>query len=91
MDNKNFVYRGWRANGLTVLLLDLLLLGGFIYLIVLGAARLDAVHEAWDAFDHDAVIEQLVRDVEYIDFPSSSYRPGKPVRERHEGLEPRSR
>ena len=54
-------------------------------------ARLDAVHEAWDAFDHDAVIEQLVRDVEYIDFPSSSYRPGKPVRERHEGLEPRSR
>ncbi len=43
MDNKNFVYRGWRANGLTVLLLDLLLLGGFIYLIVLGAARLDAV------------------------------------------------
>lgn len=54
-------------------------------------ARLDAVHEAWDAFDHDAVIEQLVRDVEYIDFPSSSYRPGKPVRERHEELEPRSR
>lgn len=54
-------------------------------------ARLDAVHEAWDAFDHDAVIEQLVRDVEYIDFPSSSYRPGKPVRERHEELEPRFR
>lgn len=52
-------------------------------------ARLDAVHEAWDAFDHDAVIEQLVGDVEYIDFPSSSYRPGKPVRERHEELEPR--
>ena len=42
MDNKNFVYRGWRANGLTVLLLDLLLLAGFIYLIVLGATRLDA-------------------------------------------------
>lgn len=54
-------------------------------------ARLDAVHEAWDAFDHDAVIEQLVRDVEYIDFPSSSYRPGKPLRERHEELEPRFR
>lgn len=54
-------------------------------------ARLDAVHEAWDAFDHDAVIEQLLRDVEYIDFPSSSYRPGKPVRARHEELEPRSR
>lgn len=54
-------------------------------------ARLDAVHEAWDAFDHDAVIEQLVGDVEYIDFPSSSYRPGKPVRERHEELEPRFR
>lgn len=42
MDNKNFVYRGWRVNGLTVLLLDLLLLAGFIYLIVLGATRLDA-------------------------------------------------
>ena len=42
MDNKNFVYQDWRANGLTVLLLDLLLLAGFVYLIVLGAMRLDA-------------------------------------------------
>lgn len=42
MDNKNFVYQDWRANGLIVLLLDLLLLAGFVYLIVLGAMRLDA-------------------------------------------------
>lgn len=52
-------------------------------------ARLDAVHEAWDAFDHDAMIDELVAAVEYVDFPSSSYRPGKPVRERHEVLPPR--
>lgn len=54
-------------------------------------ARLDAVREAWDAFDHDAMIEELVQNVEYIDFPSSSYRPGRPVRERHDELAPRAR
>lgn len=54
-------------------------------------ARLDAVREAWDAFDHDAMIEELVQNVEYVDFPSSSYRPGRPVRERHDELAPRAR
>lgn len=54
-------------------------------------ARLDAVREAWDAFDHDAMIEELVQNVEYIDFPSSSYRPGRSVRERHDELAPRAR
>ncbi len=54
-------------------------------------ARLDAVHEAWDAFDHDAMIEELVQNVEYIDFSSSSYRPGRSVRERHDELAPRVR
>lgn len=49
-------------------------------------ARLDAVHEAWDAFDHDAMIEELVRNVEYIDFDSSSYKPPRALRERHEAL-----
>ena len=52
-------------------------------------ARLEAVYEAWDAFGHDAMIDELVASVEYVDFPSSSYRPGKPVRERHEVLAPR--
>lgn len=54
-------------------------------------ARLDAVREAWDAFDHDAMIEELVQNVEYVDFPSSSYRPGRPVRERHDELAPCAR
>lgn len=54
-------------------------------------ARLDAVREAWDAFDHDAMIDELVQNVEYVDFPSSSYRPGRPVRERHDELAPRAR
>lgn len=54
-------------------------------------ARLVAVREAWDAFDHDAMIEELVQNVEYVDFPSSSYRPGRPVRERHDELAPRAR
>lgn len=54
-------------------------------------ARLDAVREAWDAFDHDAMIEELVQNVEYVDFPSSSYRPGRLVRERHDELAPRAR
>lgn len=54
-------------------------------------ARLDAVREAWDAFDHDVMIEELVQNVEYIDFPSSSYRPGRSVRERHDELAPRAR
>lgn len=54
-------------------------------------ARLDEVREAWDAFDHDAMIEELVQNVEYVDFPSSSYRPGRSVRERHDELAPRAR
>ena len=53
-------------------------------------ARLDEVHEAWDAFDHDAMIERLVEQVEYVDFPSVSYRPPRALRERHETLLPRS-
>lgn len=52
-------------------------------------ARLDAVHAAWDAFDHDAMIEQLVRDVEYVDFDAcASYRPPRSLRERHRELGP---
>lgn len=53
-------------------------------------AKLDQVHEAWDAFDHDAMIDHLVDTLEYVDFDSCpSYRPPRSLRERHEVLAPR--
>lgn len=52
-------------------------------------AKMDEVHEAWDMFDHDAMIERLVQRVEYVDFKSGSYRPPRLLRERHEVLAPR--
>jgi thiamine biosynthesis protein ThiI len=53
-------------------------------------ARMQAVHEAWDAFDHDAMIERLVETVEYKDYDHCpSYRPPKEMRVRHRELEPR--
>jgi thiamine biosynthesis protein ThiI len=52
-------------------------------------ARIDAVHEAWDSFDHDAMIEQLVDAVEYQDFDHCpSYRPPKSMRAWHRELAP---
>lgn len=42
MENRNFVYGGWKANGFVALACELLLLAGFIALIVLGAMRADA-------------------------------------------------
>lgn len=42
MENKNYAYRGWKANGFLALLLDLAALAGFIYLIVAGVMRADA-------------------------------------------------
>lgn len=41
MESKNCVYKGWRANGFTVLGVLVLLLTGFVYLIIAGAVRLD--------------------------------------------------
>ena len=53
-------------------------------------AKLDQVHEAWDAFDHDAMIDHLVDTLEYVDFDSCpSYRAPRALRERHEVLAPR--
>lgn len=52
-------------------------------------ARMDEVREAWEMFDHEAMIEQLVQSVEYIDFPSAAYRPPRALRERHDVLAPR--
>lgn len=53
-------------------------------------ARPEAVHEAWDMFDHDAMIDALVASVEYVDFPSCSYRPPRMLRDRHGELSPRA-
>ena len=52
-------------------------------------ARIDAVHEAWDAFDHDAMIEELVSTVEYRDWDyCPSYKPPKSLAAWHRELLP---
>lgn len=54
-------------------------------------ARLDQVHEAWESFDHDAMIEELVNGIEYVDYDQCpSYRPPRMLRRRHHVLGPRS-
>lgn len=52
-------------------------------------AKLDEVHEAWEMFDHEAMIQQLVDSVEYVDFPAPTYKPPRCMRERHSELEVR--
>lgn len=52
-------------------------------------AKMDVVHEAWDMFDHDAMIDQLVAAAEYVDYPTSCYRAPRAMREHHEVLAPR--
>ena len=53
-------------------------------------AKLDQVHEAWDLFDHEAMIDELVANLEYVDFDyCPSYRPPRSMRERHDLLAPR--
>lgn len=53
-------------------------------------AKPDAVHAAWDAFDHDAMIEELVESIEWRDFDQCpSYRPPREWRDRHRDLRPR--
>lgn len=54
-------------------------------------ARMREVHEAWDMFDHDAMIDDLVDNVEYIDFDQCvSYKPPRLLRARHRELAPAS-
>ena len=53
-------------------------------------AKPDAVHEAWDMFDHDAMIDELVAQAEYIDFDCPCYRAPRALAERHDALAPRS-
>lgn len=51
-------------------------------------AKLDAVHEARDMFDHEAMIDRLVENVEYVDFHSPCYRVPKALPEHHDDLMP---
>jgi thiamine biosynthesis protein ThiI len=52
-------------------------------------ARMEAVHAAWNSFDHDAMIDQLVETMEYVDFDQCpSYRPPKSIRAYHVELAP---
>lgn len=53
-------------------------------------ARLAAVHEAWESFDHEAMVQSLVEHVEYVDFgqcPSYSAPRGR-LRPHHGTLGP---
>lgn len=49
-------------------------------------AKPDAVHEAWGAFDHEAMIEQLVEQVEYVDFEAPVYKRPRAMKMRHDEL-----
>ena len=52
-------------------------------------ARIEAVHAAWDSFDHEAMIEDLVEHVEYRDFDQCpSYRAPKRWKRHHRELGP---
>ena len=53
-------------------------------------AKLDEVHSAWEMFDHEAMIERLLDEVEYIDFDHVCYKPPRFLRARHDELAPRS-
>lgn len=54
-------------------------------------ARMDDVHEAWDAFDHEAMIAELVDTVEYVDYDHCpSYKPPACMRAWHRELAPRA-
>lgn len=50
-------------------------------------AKLDEVHAAWEMFDHEAMIQQLVDAAEYIDFSAPTYKSPRCMRERHDELE----
>lgn len=52
-------------------------------------AKLDAVHEAWEMFDHEAMIEHLVESVEYVDFDVPVYHRPRSMKRRHDVLAPR--
>lgn len=52
-------------------------------------AKIDAVHEAWDMFDHDSMIEGCMEALEYIDFDTCpSYKPPRELKAFHKELLP---
>ena len=52
-------------------------------------ARIEAVHEAWESFDHDAMIDDLVASVEYVDYDHCpSYKPPASLKAWHRELAP---
>lgn len=54
-------------------------------------AKMDEVHAAWEMFDHEAMIEHLVRNVEWIDFGGPTYHRPRPLNDRHDRLEAKYR
>ena len=47
-------------------------------------ARIVDVLEAWDSFDHEAMVDDLVESIEYVDFDTCpAYKPPKCLRARH--------
>ena len=52
-------------------------------------AKLDMVHKAWESFDHEAMLEKLMENIEYIDFDScAAYRPPRELKKWHRELTP---
>ena len=52
-------------------------------------ANLRMVREAWETFDHEAMVEYLMKNIEYVDFNTcASYRPPRELRTRHRELAP---
>lgn len=53
-------------------------------------ARLDHIHEAWDSFDHEAMVQELVDHVEYRDYGQcpSYHAPKGRLRAHHSELAP---
>jgi thiamine biosynthesis protein ThiI len=51
-------------------------------------AKMDEVEEAWNLFDHDAMVDKLVESVEWIDFDDcESYKPPAAFKKYHHELE----
>lgn len=52
-------------------------------------ARLSEVREAWESFDHEAMVRDLIANIEYLDLEGCpSYRPPKHMRSFHRELGP---
>lgn len=52
-------------------------------------ARMEDVHAAWESFDHEAMVEELMEKIEYRDFSNCpSYKPPKQLKKWHDELLP---